>query len=108
MAKPDKPLGGLKAAFVLLRESDTLCRYGGDEFVGIFPGIGDEESVHALVKRIEQAFAEPFLIDCEPSRVTASIGIAFFPADGTSAEALLRAADAAMYRAKQRGRQDMA
>lgn len=84
----------------VLRESDTLCRWGGDEFVGLFPGVASAEEVALLVRRIEAQFDEPFLFGCEPSRVGVSIGVACFPSDGSTAEALLRCADEAMYRAK--------
>lgn len=84
----------------VLRESDTLCRWGGDEFVGLFPGVTSAEDVALLARRIKAQFQEPFLFGCEPSRVGVSIGVACFPADGSTAEALLKCADEAMYRAK--------
>jgi diguanylate cyclase (GGDEF)-like protein len=87
----------------VLREGDTLCRYGGDEFVGIFPGVGPGSEIEAMVARIESCFAEPLALDCRVARVRASIGLAFFPADGVNADDLLRCADADMYRAKRGG-----
>lgn len=84
----------------VLRESDTLCRYGGDEFVGIFPGVGPGADLEGLFARIEGCFAEPFTLGCEQASVSASIGVACFPLDGSSPDELLRHADADMYRAK--------
>lgn len=84
----------------VLRESDTLCRYGGDEFVGIFPGVAPGADLEALFARIEGCFNEPFALGCQQARVRASIGVACFPLDGSDPDELLRHADADMYRAK--------
>ncbi len=80
------------------RKSDVVCRFGGDEFVMIFPECA-EETVKARRDAIIEALGKrPF--DETTSRVTMSFGIAMLPRDGVTAEALLRAADDALYHAK--------
>ncbi|RYD64559.1 MAG: EAL domain-containing protein [Sphingomonadales bacterium] len=89
----------------LLHPADTVARIGGDEFVlllGEHPG-SDMPILEALAK-LRTLIAEPFLCAGQPLHMTGSMGIAEFPDDGTDAETLLRNADAAMYRAKQSGR----
>lgn len=87
------------------REGDVPCRYGGDEFVIIMPDATGVEAAARLAPlrgRLAEAAVDPEGRPVEP--VTASIGVADFPADGGSLPALLGAADAAMYAAKQQGR----
>ena len=86
-----------------LRPSDTVARVGGDEFVLLCEDIASEPGALELVERITLALDDPFTLDGHERVVTASIGIALAGA-GTDPEALLRNADAAMYRAKERGR----
>ena len=86
-----------------MRPTDTVARFGGDEFGLLLEEISSERVAIAMAERIAAGFARPFALDTGSQFVTASIGIAL--ADGhQNAEALLRDADAAMYRAKQRGR----
>lgn len=86
-----------------VRPSDTVARFGGDEFGLLLEEIASERVAIATAERIAASFARPFVIGSGSQFVTASIGIAL--ADGHQpADALLRDADAAMYRAKQRGR----
>src|SRR6185503_9588275 len=89
----------------LLRESDTLSRVGGDEFIIILPDILGREVAETVVRKIVSALAAPFLLG-DPKHsieIGASIGISVYPADGNSADALVKAADNAMYSAKQSG-----
>jgi diguanylate cyclase (GGDEF)-like protein len=86
-----------------LRPEDFLSRFGGDEFA-IFSAPGRRDCSGVLIKRIEQAFASPFVIKGQSVLVTASAGIAVAPEDGTRADELMRNADIALYEAKRRGR----
>jgi diguanylate cyclase (GGDEF)-like protein/PAS domain S-box-containing protein len=98
-------VGVARALQAALRPTDTLARFGGDEFVVLCEGLGDEQDVLPLVSRLSAALEDPFLLDDGEVAVTASIGVATArPGDGTDAEALVRDADIAMYRAKERGR----
>jgi diguanylate cyclase (GGDEF)-like protein len=84
----------------VLRESDTLGRLGGDEFCVVLPDVTGPTEAAAVCQRITRALEDPLLIDGMPIRIGASCGIALAPADGTTAEALLAAADVSMYAAK--------
>jgi diguanylate cyclase (GGDEF)-like protein/PAS domain S-box-containing protein len=88
-----------------LRESDTVARLGGDEFVLLLPRLeeGDARLIHA-VQRVLAAMAEPCAIGPRELAMSCSIGVAVYPAHGRDTETLLRNADAAMYHAKQSGR----
>jgi diguanylate cyclase (GGDEF)-like protein len=83
--------------------SDTVARLGGDEFCVLCEGVGGAAEAHAISDRMRAAIAEPFKLGKRTIRVTASVGIALSTSLDT-AEGLLRDADAAMYRAKERGR----
>src|SRR5450830_680637 len=88
-----------------VRESDTVARVGGDEFTVILPDIARREEAETVAKKIIAAFATPFQLGSQKQSVNigTSIGIALYPADGRDADALVKAADAAMYSAKQAG-----
>jgi len=87
-----------------MRAEDALARLGGDELIVVMTNLKQEEDVLAKVRKLQAIFQEPFNIGERNVVVTASIGISFYPKDGTTADVLLRNADAAMYRAKeQRG-----
>lgn len=104
-AKGDKMLKEVADRLVLrVRESDTIARLGGDEFTILLPQISHEEDAAKVAQKVLQDFQEPWTIDEQEFLVTASIGIAFYPNDGEDAETLLKYADTAMYRAKDRGR----
>jgi diguanylate cyclase (GGDEF)-like protein/PAS domain S-box-containing protein len=86
-----------------LRDSDTLARYGGDEFVVVCEAISSSHPAIVLAQRISQTISRPINLVERSVVVTASIGIALLDGSGGSAEDLLRYADAAMYQAKQCG-----
>ena len=88
----------------MLRETDTLARFGGDEFALVQPSAQVPDDVVAVAQRIAGLAAEPMVLDGEEVQLTASIGIAIFPEDARTPADLLRAADVALYRAKEEGR----
>ncbi len=88
---------------VLGAEPGLLCRLGGDEFALLLPEVEGVEPARALAQWMLAALREPFLIDAMQLLMDASMGIAFYPADGEDSHALLRSADVAMYEAKRKG-----
>ncbi len=86
-----------------MRETDSAARLGGDEFAVLLDGIEGPEEAQRVTDRILELLGRPFRHDDRDLRPAASAGIAFASADRSTAEALLRDADAAMYAAKQRG-----
>lgn len=87
-----------------VRRSDTVARLGGDEFVVLLLPVLHPHAVTAIAAKILEALAAPYEIGGQEIVTTASIGIAFCPGDGHEPGMLLRNADMAMYRAKERGR----
>src|SRR5207237_4747464 len=87
-----------------LRNGDTVARISGDEFAVILGDLARPDDAALVAQKIIDRLSAPATIQGQEVVVTASIGIATFPADGDNAETLLGAADAAMYRAKQSGR----
>ena len=83
-----------------LRGSDMLARFGGDEFVAALPGMHDDALLAALLARVAAAARAPVLVDGKAICLSASIGVALYPRDGTTPAQLIAHADAAMYAAK--------
>lgn len=87
-----------------VRGHDTVARMGGDEFVVLCTDLHSDADVMLIAERLQAALAEPFEVDGRTVRVSASIGVTVFDGPGPEADTLLEQADAAMYRAKERGR----
>jgi len=87
-----------------VRSGDTVARIVGDEFAIVLADLARPEDAAVVAQKLIEALVAPVDVRGHEVFVTASIGIALFPTDGNDAEALLAAADAAMYRAKQAGR----
>ncbi len=85
-----------------LHPDDTLSRQGSDEFNLLLPNTDAEGAAH-VAQKLLNLITEPFIVDRQPLNLTASIGIAIFPQDGSNFEQLLQSADAALFRAKQKG-----
>jgi diguanylate cyclase (GGDEF)-like protein/PAS domain S-box-containing protein len=83
-----------------IRNSDTVARMGGDEFVLLLENVSNKEDATAVAKELLQHLNQCYLSTNEPFDFTCSVGIAIYPIDGTSKDALLAYADKAMYRAK--------
>jgi len=88
----------------LVRETDTIARMGGDEFVVVHAPIDDPAEATSLAQRIIALISEPFDLDGHQATIGASVGIAVGPSDGLRPDHLLRNADLALYRAKGDGR----
>jgi diguanylate cyclase (GGDEF)-like protein/PAS domain S-box-containing protein len=101
----DKLLQSVAARLInCVRSSDTVSRYGGDEFVILLSEIGHAHDAHVTAIKILKALARPYEIDQHSLSVTSSIGISTHPLNGSDAERLIKNADTAMYHAKQNGR----
>jgi diguanylate cyclase (GGDEF)-like protein len=88
----------------LLREGDTVTRIGGDEFTILVPHLQHSDDAIVVARKVRDALKHPIDLDGRELYVSTSIGISLYPNDGEDATALLRNADAAMYRAKAQGR----
>jgi diguanylate cyclase (GGDEF)-like protein len=91
----------------VVRNIDTVARVGGDEFVLVLSPTPDRLDVEQIARRAIEALNAPISISGVDLHTSASVGIAFYPADGTSADKLVAHADAAMYCAKQKGRNNL-
>lgn len=87
-----------------VRESDSVARHGGDEFVVLLTQLTDEFGATRVAQKILTSVSRPIQIDSQEVFITASIGISIFPNDGSDPQTLVQNADSAMYRAKEAGR----
>ncbi|MFB9888130.1 ABC transporter substrate binding protein [Balneatrix alpica] len=87
-----------------LREQDQLARIGGDEFTLLMPGVSDLEQPKRLAERMLDALYPPIMLGGQEVQISCSIGITLYPMDGQQATELMKNADLAMYKAKERGR----
>ncbi len=87
-----------------IRQVDTVSRFVGDEFVFILPQLSKAETVAYVAQRTLNAISQPFEIQGQELYITASIGVAVYPADGTDVKTLLKNAATALHQAKSRGR----
>ena len=100
----DAVLQGVAARLsACMRRCDTVARLGGDEFTLLLPEIAHAHDADRFAAKVLGVFREPIEVQGRLLPLTASIGIGVYPTDGDSCETLMRAADLAMYRAKQRG-----
>jgi diguanylate cyclase (GGDEF)-like protein/PAS domain S-box-containing protein len=87
-----------------VREIDTVCRLGGDEFVLVLPELREAADAAAVARKLLSTLSEPYPVDDRALTITPTVGISIYPRDGTDAETLVRNADAAMYHAKESGK----
>jgi len=87
-----------------IRTGDTVARLGGDEFAIILNDIASEDDVPPVADKIIKAMVEPFIVNKHELFITTSIGISVFPKDSEDAQGLIKKADVAMYRAKEKGK----
>ena len=86
-----------------IRESDSLARWGGDEFVIVMNNLKSQRDALPVIHRCQKALSEVFRIDNNEIGISSSVGVSFYPTDGTTLTTLLKNADSAMYHAKQEG-----
>ncbi|HSO26465.1 MAG TPA: GGDEF domain-containing protein, partial [Anaerolineales bacterium] len=91
-----------------LRQADTVSRLGGDEFAVLSENLDTPQAAAAIAAKLLGVLAQPYELESGTVQVTGSIGVSFYPRDGADAEDLLQKADAAMYRAKQSGKNRVA
>jgi diguanylate cyclase (GGDEF)-like protein len=89
-----------------VRASDTVARLGGDEFTVILENLSSRETAQSVVDKLMAALRRPFGIGGNGVQARASIGVAYFTDEDIKADGLIKQADSALYRAKQRGRND--
>jgi diguanylate cyclase (GGDEF)-like protein/PAS domain S-box-containing protein len=87
-----------------IRDTDTVARLSGDEFIVLLDGCKDSSDIFVAIKKLVASFQEPFILGNESFKITTSIGVSVYPHDGESASKLLKNADIAMYKAKSKGR----
>lgn len=87
-----------------IRTDDTVARLGGDEFVVLLPRVRDERSLAEVAIKLRQELLLPYILEDMPLHLSPSMGIAVYPDDGATSSELIKNADAAMYLAKEKGR----
>ncbi|MFP4127989.1 MAG: diguanylate cyclase domain-containing protein [Desulfonatronovibrio sp.] len=90
----------------LLRDSDTVARVGGDEFMFLLPGVRDQQEASTVAEKILEALDRPLSVFDHELQMAGSLGMAFYPTDALTPEELMCLADQAMYQAKQKGRRN--
>ncbi len=87
-----------------LRKTDTVARFGGDEFVVMVNHLADAENIQRIMETVMGLFSRPFIVHGQEMFVTGSAGVAMYPVDGTDTDTLVKSADIAMYHAKDKGK----
>jgi diguanylate cyclase (GGDEF)-like protein len=88
----------------MLRKTDIICRMGGDEFVLLISDVSENEMIDEVVQRVLLAIGKQFILRGTELKISASLGVAIYPADGEALEILIKHADIAMYETKKMGR----
>ena len=91
-----------------IRETDTVARIGGDEFLVILTDVHTHEDAGGVAKKMVELVSAPFILGSNEAEIGASIGIALFPEHGDSADQLIKRADIAMYNVKRQGKNNFA
>jgi predicted signal transduction protein with EAL and GGDEF domain len=92
----------------IFRDTDTVARFGGDEFVAVIPNVSDVGEIIALADRVLKLFETSFEADDEEVYLSASLGISLYPDNGHDPTTLIKNADMAMYKAKEEGKNNFA
>jgi diguanylate cyclase (GGDEF)-like protein/PAS domain S-box-containing protein len=91
----------------VVRATDTVARSGGDEFIIVAGDVGGAGDLISVAKSVQSAFATPLKLGTDEVFVSASIGVSVYPRDGTDVDTLIKNADAALYQAKDKGRDNI-
>jgi predicted signal transduction protein with EAL and GGDEF domain len=90
-----------------VRMSDTVARSGGDEFILVLSDVAHHADVQAIAENVIETFAEAYVVGRDEFYISTSMGVSLYPQDGVDADTLVKNADAAMYQAKERGRNNI-